>query len=56
MKNAMRAGLGGLMVALMVLTTGCLVEPRNDYYDRDHSRYYHEHAWHDCGDRDEHCR
>ena len=35
---------------------GCVVEPREGFYDRDHHRYWHERAWHDCGDRDEHCR
>jgi len=32
------------------------VVPREGYWDRDHHRYYHEHEWHDCGDRDDHCR
>jgi len=47
---------GSVAVALFMVATGCIVEPRNDYYDRDHHRYYHEHAWHDCGDHDDHCR
>ncbi len=45
-----------VVLALMAAATACVVEPRNDYYDRDHHRYYHEHAWHDCGDHDDHCR
>jgi hypothetical protein len=49
-----RAGL--LLLGLILLTPGCVVEPREGYYDRDHHRWYHEHAWHECGDRDEHCR
>jgi hypothetical protein len=47
----------------MVLSSACVVREtgyhegyREGYYDRDHHRYYHEHAWHDCVDRDEHCR
>jgi hypothetical protein len=46
---------GVALAALLVVSTGCVVEPRNDYYDHDHHRYYHEHAWHECGDHDEHC-
>jgi hypothetical protein len=47
----------GILVALLMASSGCaVVEPRNDYYDRGHHRYYHEHVWHDCGDQDEHCR
>jgi hypothetical protein len=53
----------GLVLGLMALSSACVVrEPggyhegyREGYYDRDHHRYYHENAWHDCGDRDEHC-
>jgi hypothetical protein len=25
------------------------------YYDRDHSRYWHDNAWHDCVVNDVHC-
>jgi hypothetical protein len=29
---------------------------RDGYYDRDHDRYWHDHAWHPCRDRDDpHC-
>jgi hypothetical protein len=29
---------------------------RDGYYDRDHDRYWHDHAWHECRDRDDpHC-
>lgn len=28
---------------------------REGYYDRDHHRYYHDHGWRECGERDEHC-
>jgi hypothetical protein len=47
---------GAVVLALMGASTACVVEPRNDYWDRDHHRYYHEHAWHECGDHDDHCR
>ena len=41
---------------------GCIVEPRGGYregyYDREHHRWWHEHSWRECGERerDEHCR
>jgi hypothetical protein len=50
-----------ILLALTALSSGCIVaEPRDGYreghYDREHHRYYHEREWHDCGERDEHCR
>lgn len=46
-----------LALGIMLLASGCVVEPREGYYDRDHHRWYHEHAWHECGgERDEQCR
>jgi len=45
-----------LLLGLILLVPGCVVEPREGFYDRDHARWYHEHAWHDCGAQDEHCR
>jgi hypothetical protein len=56
MSDVKRLVQGALVLALMGVATACVVEPRNDYYDHDHHRYYHEHAWHDCGDHDDHCR
>ena len=48
---------GSFLVGLISLTSACIVaEPREGYYDHDHHRYYNEHAWHDCGERDDHCR
>jgi hypothetical protein len=45
-----------VLLGLVFLATGCVVEPREGYFDRDHHRYYHEHGWHACADeRDEHC-
>jgi hypothetical protein len=44
-----------LMMGFMFVVQGCVVEPREGYYDRDHHRWYHEHAWHDCEEHDVHC-
>jgi len=41
--------------AVPVFATGCVVEPREGFYDRDHHRWYHEHTWHECVEHDEHC-
>jgi hypothetical protein len=47
----------GILLGLTALSSACLVAgPHEGYYDRDHNRYYHESSWHDCGERDEHCR
>lgn len=51
----------GILLGLVALSSACVVaEPRDGYregyYDRDHHRYYHENSWHECGERDEHCR
>lgn len=47
-------------MGLIALSSACVVaEPghyHEGYYDRDHHRYYHENNWHECGERDEHCR
>jgi hypothetical protein len=61
-----RLAMSALLVAMMTLTTGCVVEHdrgdrgyhegyREGYYDREHHRWWHEHAWRDCVERDEHC-
>jgi hypothetical protein len=45
------------LTGLIALASACVVAgPREGYYDRDHHRYYREHTWHECGDRDDHCR
>jgi hypothetical protein len=57
-----RIALSGVLLALLSLSSGCVVAThdhegyREGYYDRDHHRYYHQHNWHDCGERDDHCR
>ena len=54
-KPLMQASL--LMLGVMLFAPGCVVAPPGEgYYDRPHHRYYHEHAWRDCGYHDEHCR
>jgi hypothetical protein len=47
-----------VLLGLMLVVPGCVVEPREGFYDRDHHRWWHEHAWRECGDRDrdDHCR
>jgi len=45
-----------IWLGLALVLPGCVVVPREGFYDRDHHRWWHEHAWHECGDRDEHCR
>jgi hypothetical protein len=45
-----------VLLGLIFLMPGCAIEPREGYYDNDHHRWYHEHAWQPCGDHDEHCR
>lgn len=57
MSNLQRVFRGGLLVGLVAFASACVVaEPREGYYDHPHHRYYHERTWHDCVDRDEHCR
>ena len=56
------------LAGVMLNLTGCVVHDRETvhdggyakgyeegYYDRDHHRYWHESAWHDCVEHDEHC-
>jgi hypothetical protein len=44
-----------LLLGLMMFVPGCVVEPREGYYDHEHHRWYHEHGWHECTEHDEHC-
>jgi hypothetical protein len=53
--QALMSLLGLTLLASTLLASGCVVEPREGFYDRDHHRWYHEHQWHECGDHDEHC-
>ena len=55
-RSSLRVWKGGLIFALAVIPSACIVaEPREGYWDRDHGRFYHEHAWHDCGEHEDHC-
>jgi hypothetical protein len=61
MMNATPMVKGSFLLGLIVVASACVVEQprgayREGYYDHDHHRYYHEHEWHECGERDEHCR
>jgi hypothetical protein len=56
-KNATkRIAKGGFVLGLLTLSAACVVEPREGYWDHDHHRWYHEHAWHECMENDIHCR
>jgi hypothetical protein len=55
------------LVAVVALSSGCVVHDhdrnaapadgnREGYFDREHNRYYHENAWHDCVDHDPNCK
>jgi|KBSSwiStaDraftv2_1062776.scaffolds.fasta_scaffold00288_37 hypothetical protein len=62
-----RLVMSGLLVTMMTLATGCVVEHdrghdrgynegyREGYYDRERHRWWHENAWRDCIEHDEHC-
>jgi hypothetical protein len=46
-----------LLLGVTLVTPGCVVvAPHEGFYDRDHHRWWHEHGWHECRERDEHCR
>jgi hypothetical protein len=56
MKHTQRIAKSSFLLGLIGLVLGCVVVPREGFYDGDHHRYYHENAWHECADRrDEHC-
>ena len=54
--------LSAPVLASTFLAAGCVVapapadEPREGYYDREHHRWWHEHAWRECREEGEHCR
>ena len=56
MKNSIRIAIGSLLLGIALLSAGCVIAPREGYYDHDHHRYYHERNWVQCGPNDEHCR
>ena len=58
--NMRQIATTSLLLVLIATMSGCVFGPRDGtregYYDRDHNRYYHQNAWHDCAGGDEHCR
>jgi len=56
MHTLKRIAGAGVVFALVTLASACVIAPREGYWDRDHHRYYHEHAWHDCNEHAEFCR
>jgi hypothetical protein len=59
MRTPLFALLSLAMLASTLMASGCVYErdhePREGYYDHEHHRWYHEHAWVVCDDRDPHC-
>ncbi|MGB6452392.1 MAG: hypothetical protein WBE92_16695 [Steroidobacteraceae bacterium] len=52
-----RTSLGSCLLALAVMfVSGCVIAPREGYFDRAHHRWYHNHTWVVCVANDEHCR
>jgi hypothetical protein len=50
-----RIAKGSFILGLWMFAAGCVVaEPREGYWDHDHHRYWHEHAWVECDAA--HCR
>lgn len=57
MTTTQRIVRGSFLMGLIALASACVVaEPREGFYDHDHHRYYHEHAWHECIVGDPYCR
>ena len=60
MGNLTVATKAAMVLSLYVLTSlvsGCVVtERREGYWDSNHHRYWHAHAWVACTPNDEHCR
>jgi hypothetical protein len=52
-KAIVRATL--FLLGVMLVTPGCVIAPREGYYDHEHHRWYHEHSWVACEERDIHC-
>jgi hypothetical protein len=55
MKNATFIAKGTFLIGLIGLVLGCVWAPGEGRYDGENHRYYHDNAWHACGERDEHC-
>ena len=61
MRTPLFALLNLTMLASTLLASGCVYErdrdhePGEGYYDHEHHRWYHEHGWVVCDERDVHC-
>jgi hypothetical protein len=56
MNNTLTLAKSSFLLGLIALASACVVTPHEGYYDSDHHRYYHERAWHECGEHDNYCR
>jgi hypothetical protein len=57
MNHLLRVAQFNLILGLIAFSSACVVtEPHEGYWDHDHNRYYHEHAWHACTPEDNFCR
>lgn len=59
-----RLTASSVLLTLLAMTSACVVAThdrgyhegyREGYYDREHNRWYHDHGWRACEERDEHC-
>src|SRR5580658_6006795 len=41
--TARRLATAGFLLGIISMTTACMVETREGYWDRDHHRYWHDH-------------
>jgi hypothetical protein len=61
MRTPLFALLNLAMLTSTLLASGCVferdreAEPREGYYDHEHHRWYHEHGWVVCDEREAHC-
>ena len=68
MDSPNRLAASAALTLAFLLLSGCFVHSREvvhddgyaqgykeGYYDRDHHRYWHDQAWHDCVENDIHC-
>ena len=54
--HAKRLAVTCFLLGIVSLVSGCVIAPREGYYDHEHHRYWHDHQWHECGDHEERCR
>jgi hypothetical protein len=59
MNNAPHAFKFAVIIGLAAIASACIVAPERNhegYWDREHSRYWHEGGWHPCAEHAEACR